>query len=202
MEKETENILDGAHELFLKRGFRSVTMDDIARHLKVSKKTIYKWFSDKEDLVIKVVTRHLSQVQNMVCEVCGNQENAVNEMLSIGACISKTKQSVSQNIFYELEKYFPKAFKLIEDHREHFVKKLIVKNLKRGKEEGIYRDDLDADLIASLYLASTNYLLEHGLLLGSLTDNPFKQLFTYHLHGCCTEKGIEILKQNKPNLQL
>ncbi|TXC85160.1 TetR/AcrR family transcriptional regulator [Luteibaculum oceani] len=202
MEKETANILDGAHELFLKRGFKSVTMDDIASHLKVSKKTIYKWFSDKETLITKVVQRHLEQVQSMVCEICSDQKNAVAEMLSIGTCISKTKQSVSQNIFYELEKYYPDAFKLIEDHREHFVKKLIVKNLNRGMEEGIYRDDLDADLIASLYIASTNHLLEHGLLLGSLTDNPLKQLFNYHLRGCCTQKGIEILKQNKPKPQL
>merc|ERR1711916_145807 len=128
MEKETQLILDAAHSLFLQRGFRSVTMDDIASHLKVSKKTIYKAVGDKNALVTSVVNSHIDETQGIICQQCANEKDAVSEMLSISQCISRVKKSVSQSIYFELEKYFPEAFKLIENHRDNFVKELIKKN--------------------------------------------------------------------------
>ena len=182
----------------MQRGFRSVTMDDIAQNLKISKKTIYKYFADKGSLVSACVIDHLTHMQSSISAGISNQENAIDEMMKISNCLTEFRKTVQPIIFFELEKYFPSSFKLIKDHRENFVKQIIIKNIERGKAEGIYRDNVDPNFMAALYMSATSFLIESGLFLSQdFTINPLDQFFEYHLRGISSIKGIELLNASK-----
>lgn len=198
MEEEKKTILNASRELFLSKGFRSVTLDEIAKEVKVSKKTIYKFFSDKDELVATTVEMYIDVVQSNIQACFDETDNAIDAMLSIANCLTRMKQAVNPSVIFELEKYYAAAYKLIQNHKEQFIKKLIVKNLENGISQGYYRKNINAKFIAALYIASTNALVENGIALeADYTINPLNHFFEYHLRGIASTKGIAYINNIK-----
>ncbi|MEY2923925.1 MAG: hypothetical protein RLZZ337_465, partial [Bacteroidota bacterium] len=195
---EYKKILVGAAELFMRVGIKSVSMDDIARDLGISKKTIYKHFNDKRDLVSKVMDGKISTEQNMCTQHFDNDENAIQKMINLSKYISQANKSMNHAVLYDLQKYYPSQWKKFESFRVGFISESIRKNIETGMAEGVFRSTIKPDIISRIYV-----LLIQGLMK-LLTEQPsdydfvtiYKQMITYHLYGICSAEGLTYLEQH------
>ena len=194
-----ERILLKARDLMLQSGLRQVTMDDLAQQLGMSKKTIYQYYKDKDDLVKAVVNLELKN-HEISCEACGNNaENAIHEMFLVMENMKAMTQTMNPNAMMELEKHFPTAFEIIKNHKDEFLFSLIKQNLKKGIEEGCYRADLDIDILSKFRLETV--FIPFNLHLFPL--NKFNslevhtQLMEHFVYGLMTVKGHELMDQYK-----
>lgn len=196
---EQRNRISGAaFELFCQRGIKSVSMDDIAQHLAISKKTIYKWFNNKNEVVIAAVSDYLNKMEHTACELSG-AANAVEELFNLVKLSREIFSQLNQAIFYELQKYHPDAWQLWVNHKNGFTLKKIKQNLLRGISEGLFRKDLDVDVMARLRLAqievpfNRNYFPPHEF---ELTHVQMVSLELYML-GIATLKGHKLINSLK-----
>ena len=136
----------------LQSGLRQVTMDDLAHQLGISKKTIYQYYKDKDDLVKAVVNLELKN-HELICKDCKSKaENAIHEMFLLMENMKAMTQTMNPNSMMELEKHFSSSFDMIKNHKDEFLFSLIKQNLMKGIEEGCYRKDLDIDIISKFRL--------------------------------------------------
>ena len=186
-----ELILTKARELFFSYGLRSVSMDDLAKLAGISKKTIYQSFEDKNALVNRIV-EDLVDCHHQLCKACQLEAvDAIDEVFKQSSAPFETWASVTPGFFYELEKFFPEAWKKLEQHRERVMKPGIIKNLERGIAEGLYRDDMNLSFIADLRIQQLIHALQpNGFTSQKISVGQVMQELTlFYLHGISTEKG-------------
>lgn len=197
MDSKKLEIIEQAASIFMKYGIKSVTMDDMARELGISKKTLYAHFKDKNDLVVQIITAKTSFDQQKCA--CAKQEadNAIDEMFRIRTFVSAMMRNIHQSVFYDLKKFHPDAAKILHQHKWSFVKDSILDNIKRGKNEGLYRADLNEEVIAIMYVGATD-LLSGGEVFAGLNqtaDVLFLEIMKFQLYGMVNEKGRKILEE-------
>jgi len=147
-----ERILKKADELFNKYGIRSVTMDEIATQLGMSKKTIYQYFSDKDELV-DVVIENVIEFSRQCCEKDRLEApNAIAEVFLALDMVSKIFKNMNPGIMFDLERYHPRTFKRFLDHKNKFLYHTIKLNLERGVAEGYYRPEINIEIVARFRL--------------------------------------------------
>jgi AcrR family transcriptional regulator len=174
-------------------------MDDLAHQLGISKKTIYLYYKDKDDLVKAVVNLELKE-HELTCKDCKSKaENAIHEMFLLMENMKAMTQTMNPNSMMELEKHFSNAFDMIKNHKDEFLFSLIKQNLMKGIEEGYYRKDLDIDIISKFRLETV--FIPFNLHLFPL--NKFNsievhtQLMEHFVYGLMTVKGHELMDQYK-----
>jgi AcrR family transcriptional regulator len=138
-----ERILLKATELYMRYGIRSVSMDDIAVQSGVSKKTIYQFYADKDELIEAVF---LSQINHS--EACCEKDRAA----SVNAI--EMFRSMNPSLLFDIQKYHPRAFHHFEKHKNDYIQTVIRENLQRGIAEGLYREDFNTDIITKFRLES------------------------------------------------
>jgi TetR/AcrR family transcriptional regulator, cholesterol catabolism regulator len=191
-------ILNGAEALFLKYGFKSITMDDIARELGISKKTLYQFFEDKISLVDQTVLRHIEHEENACFEMCKNIKNPLEYMLLITDSFSDIKKQINQTILFDLKKYFKETWDKLNQFRIEFIFNQVLDNLKQGKEQGYYHEDLNEVLTARFYIHLVDYMINPDNVSPSEFDfkTIHNEMMRYHLRSICTEKGIKYLHKS------
>jgi AcrR family transcriptional regulator len=149
-----DRIREQAKQLYFKYGIRSVSMDDIAVGLGMSKKTIYQYFADKDELVDAIVEEDISGTRTD-CQECFIQStNAVEEIfLTLDRMLEHLGQ-MNPTILYDLHKFHFQSFKKFQEHKNSFLLEIIRKNLERGKAEGLYRDDINVEILSKFRLES------------------------------------------------
>lgn len=195
--KEEHDILDRVLSLFKRYGFRRVTMDDIANELGVSKKTIYHDFRDKDDLISRVIDFDLDQSRSILEGVYQSSSKALDELFMVNQKIHMVRACYSPTFYYDLRRYSPEIYRRwIGDKRQNMYD-LITQNLQKGKLEGVYRQEIDESIIGRLYMARIEMLDSNEIIeeIDSRSSNFMKEVFSYHLHGICNHKGLEILSQ-------
>ena len=177
-------------------------MDDIAKHLGMSKKTIYQHFSDKDELVNFLMNDKLTKEDCSIDACAANAENAVEELFFAISNINDLLKNMNPKLFYDLQKYHPKAWLSFKAFKEQNLGKAITVNLQRGIAEGLYREELNIDVI-------TQMRLEQVDLLFSSHHANYTQNNKYHiaqvmieitehfLYGICNLKGIELINKYK-----
>lgn len=185
--------------MFTRYGIRSITMDDISRELGISKKTLYHNFEDKNDLIKRVIDFDMMQSRKFLEEVYRTNLDAIEEIYFVNERIHQDRSHYSPTFFYDLKRYYPETYKRWLDEKRHNMFGLIVGNLKKGKAEGIYREDIHEQTIGKLYMARMEMLKNHEILDGLLTlsSDFMQEIFTYHLHGICNENGLKRLAEFK-----
>ena len=128
-----ERIIEGGEELFLKAGIKSVTMDDIARHLGISKKTIYQFFKDKNELVVALIKNKLKEDECRMQEIIGQSANVMEEMINMMKCSEEIFARINPVAMHDLQKYHPEAWK----HFRVFKAEVVVRNLQELLSKGI-----------------------------------------------------------------
>lgn len=195
VDENKNKVLLGASNLFLKFGFKSITMDDVARELGISKKTLYQHFADKNELVDQAIEAHLSEEKEACTNLSREHENPIDLMLSISETLSDRKKQINQSIIFDLKKYFKPCWDKLNRFRVEFIYNEILKNIKSGKSSGWYREDVNEELVAKFYIHLVDLLinpdnnLEDKFNLKELQSEMMK----YHLRGICTEKGLKYL---------
>ncbi len=143
-----ERIKLQATDLFMKYGVRSVSMDDIANSLGMSKKTIYQFYADKDELVLAVVLHEIQHNENC-CELDRQgSENAVHELFLAMDMVVEMFHSMNPSLLFDLQKYHPKAFQKFHTHKNEYLYNVIRENLVRGIKEDLFRDDINIDILA------------------------------------------------------
>ncbi len=195
-----ERILHKSDELYRKFGVRSITMDDIARQLGVSKKTIYQYYPDKDELVMAVTKLNL---EVHVCEMekcCGQYSaNAVEEMLNANESLTQIMQIYNPVMIYDLQKYYPNAWNLYRDFRDTNVMNMIKANFERGVKEGLYRKSLDADVLSILRLEQIDLCFNGDVYPPAHFSftKVMSLLIEHFLYGIVTLKGHKLINTYK-----
>ncbi|MDB5119023.1 MAG: transcriptional regulator, TetR family [Sphingobacteriales bacterium] len=192
-----QRIVNKARELFFQHGIKSITMDDIAKQSGVSKKTIYQYFSDKNELVNSIINTLILEHGKALVDMKQHSENAMDEVLLQVKAIINLFVNIKPSVFFELEKYFPEVDCQVKGHTNIQVLDGIIENLQRGVNEGLYRPDLNIKIISQIRL---------NQLTGAFNGQSFKaygfniadilhQLTEIYLYGIATEKGRQLMNE-------
>ncbi len=192
-----EEIFNKVLELYKKYGIKSVTMDDVARELGVSKKTLYTVVKDKRELVEKVVNHEFDNVKHCYKDVYRKKGiNAIEQLIEVNIFMRNQLKYYSPSFDYDLKKYYPHLYHKMTEKRQEEMYSSVLENMKKGKAEGIYRKGLKEEIIAKLYV--TRIVHAHESEIISIEDfiapDAYREYFEYHIRGIANEKGIKILE--------
>jgi TetR/AcrR family transcriptional regulator, cholesterol catabolism regulator len=203
MNADLKLILAKVRELYMKYGIKSITMDDVSRELAISKKTLYQYVSDKDDLVRLFIENEIERKQEELIKCFQVRYNAIEELFEISVFMNKLARDQNPATEYDLKKYYPHHYQRIVETRRERMYKYILLNLKKGKQEGLYREDMDEDVIAKLYLSrSENIHFNELFTVEEFTSiKLFTELITYHVRGIATKKGIIVLEKKVKELE-
>ena len=192
-----DRILQHASALFMRNGIKSVSMDDIAAELAMSKKTLYKVFANKDELVTAAMSARMERTQRECLGVQSPAGNAVQQMLDLAAWADEQFGHIHPSIFYDLRKYHPTAWEHLQSHKSTFILNQITENLRRGIAEGLYRPDLDVEVLARLNLAQIDLTFNPELYppaqFAPLRVN--RVLDDHFLRGVVTMAGYELIER-------
>ncbi len=199
-----EKILTEAERLFWKYGVRTITMDDIARRLAISKKTIYQYFTDKEDIVYQVVSHHLEHEIRECDKLFDKSLNPLEEMLMISDMMKRNADMVNPSLLMDVQRYYPKAWDVFLQHKEGRIITDIKDNLQRGVEQGIYRPDIDLETMARLRVELIQLGFDDRVFPNSKDVMATQDHLLHHfIRGILSEQGFTIynaLKNKEYNL--
>lgn len=193
-----QEIIQKSFELFSRYGIRSVTMDDIAREMGISKKTLYQYVRNKADLIEQIFLEHTEAEKCMTEEIKRHSADAIEEMLRIGHYVVERLRSMAPSTVYDLKKYYGGIWKRMEAQMKHHVYGVISDNLERGIKQGVYRAELNPDFIARIYVGKSILLADEEIFENNLEDIASLQqaYINYHMHGIVSAKGRQLLAKH------
>lgn len=196
-----QRILKACHDLFFKYGVRSVTMDDIANALGMSKKTIYQHFPNKDEIIVAVVHEHLAEEKATMRAFLTTEADPIKALLDCTRYSLQMFESMNPALPTELKKHYPDAWGHLHDYECQFWVGLNVELIRKGQAEGLFYSDLDAELLAMLHTEGFDSVV--------FSDNPqlaryslsqryeaYERMFLYSL---VTEKGRQRLLAHLAN---
>ena len=192
-----QQIITKSEELFMRYGIRSVSMDDIARELGISKKTLYQQVENKSDLIRQIFAERSLLERQAIEAMRKESDNAIEEMVEVARFMISRLRLVSPTSRYDLEKYYQDIHRELDHLHMTFFTHFIQENLVRGIAEGLYRRSTKVGLVAKFFvgmatrLAHNEYfsVKEHSL------EDLVSQLFVYHMHGVASEKGMQVVRK-------
>jgi AcrR family transcriptional regulator len=190
-----DRIKSKADELFMRYGIRSVSMDDIAAHLGMSKKTIYQYFSDKDELVDAVVQEDIKEIQHD-CNTCtADARDAVEEIFLTMERIVEQFRNMNPMVIYDLEKFHFRSYKKFMEHKNRFLLEIIRNNLEKGIAEGLYRPEINADVMAKFRLESMMMPFNIDLFPPTRYNlaDVTKEIIVHFLYGIASLKGYQLI---------
>ena len=200
MKEVKERIKLKADEMYRKYGIKSVTMDDIAHHLGVSKKTIYQSFSDKNELVDAVIVDILKYNKNCCQSFKATSDNAIHEVFQAMEMLQEMFDNMNPTILFDIERNHPATYKKFKEYKYKYLFELVKENIERGIKEELYRPEINTDVIARIRLETMMLPFNEQLF----PKNKFslailqQQLIEYFLFGIASMKGYKlILKYQK-----
>jgi AcrR family transcriptional regulator len=202
MDEIKHKIIAGANELFMKYGIRSVTMDDIARHLGISKKTIYQSFSEKDEIVAAVTKMHCDMWENKTGEIAKSTANAIEELLQFSVLFRDQMRRMNPNLMFDMHKYHRETWDEWSQYKAKVIKQRVIDTINRGVKEGYFRKGLNADILGTfrveqLEMAFDSSIFPHDKF--SFEDVQM-QLFDHFIYGCLTRKGYDLYEESKRQL--
>jgi AcrR family transcriptional regulator len=191
-----ERILLKATDLFMRYGIRSITMDEIAAQLGISKKTIYQFFTDKDEMVDGVVENHIRDNEEKCKGFHEESQDAIHEIIIAVAETEEMLKVMNPLILYDLEKHHPKSQKKLMNHFHRFMYVMVIENLQRGMQEGHYRPGLNLDIVAkhrleSAFMCFNQDVFPHGRYKISEVCRELASLFLYSV---ATEEGKKLIE--------
>jgi len=183
--------------MFTRYGIRSITMDDIARELGVSKKTLYHVFQDKNDLIKRVIDFDIMQSRKLLEEVQRTDLDAIEEIFLVNSRIHQIRSRYNPTFYYDLKRYYPETYQRWLNEKRQNMFGLIVGN----------RKEINEHIIGKLYMARMEMLDSNEItdIHQMLSAEFLQEIFTYHLHAICNENGLKTLaefKEKSENIQV
>ena len=197
MDKYFEQLLSRVAAIYKKYGIKSVTMDDIARELGISKKTLYQYVANKKVLVEHAVNYEITYSNCQIEQIVGEGLNAIDELLAMNRHIIKMLKDHNPASKYDMRKYYPDLNEKIEKRKRQCMYDAIIKNIHKGQREGIFRQDLNSDIIARMQISRIENSEDNDLFsLDELVSPDFVvEMFMYHIRGLANRNGIDLLEK-------
>jgi AcrR family transcriptional regulator len=190
----THKIQFAATQLFFRFGIKQVSMDDLSRKLKISKKTLYHCFDNKNELVKQTVHQHFESIQVRLNEISSLPISAVARMMQAAAFAVEELSKVNPSMIHDLHKYHPEVHADLILMREQSIRKQMIENIQDGREHGYYRLDFNAELISQLFAHQIIYITENWAQNNNQdAAEGVYQFAIYHLRGITTESGFQEL---------
>jgi len=197
MSDKRQEIIEKVKDLYKTYGIKSVTMDDVAHKLAISKKTLYQFFQDKDELVSSVVECDFEQ-KNHETMLDSSNLNAIEEVFEYYKMQIKVIKDHKPSFVYDLRKYYPEIFAKVQQRMRERILNNTSANILKGKSEKIYRSDLDEEIIAQL-----NLMRIEGIMSGEffnagegLTHRLFTEIYKYHMYAIVNDSGRKILEKH------
>ncbi len=184
-------------KMFMRFGIKSVSMDDISRDLGISKKTLYSLVSNKTELVATILSDWLVEEHAQIDVINQSAKDPIYELVLIAKHVTKMLKKISPNTIYDLKKYYRDVWGQVEAERDEMIFSNIKNNLKHGIEAGLYRADLDIDLVTTLYVKMATYITDEKMLDIARPKklSLFIEFVKYHIRGIATKKGMRVLEK-------
>jgi TetR/AcrR family transcriptional regulator, cholesterol catabolism regulator len=195
--EQKDRILEKATELFMRYGIRSITMDEIAAQLGISKKTIYQFFTDKDAMVEAVVNDETRRNEEECRNFSTTAENAVHEIFLAMDNMQEMLKGMNPQLIHDLDKHHPAAFKRLKQYKYQFLYAIIKENLERGVQEDVYRSDLNIEL-------TTRHRIEMAFMpfnQDAFPQNKYpmnqtcQDLAVLFLHSVCSARGKKLIEK-------
>lgn len=169
-------------------------MDDIAREISVSKKTIYQFFKDKDELVSLMTEAHIKRDQSEVVAVIDQARDAIDELFKLSQCVREHIKDVNPSLLFDLQKYHPSSWALWLEYKNVFIKNSIFDVITRGKNEGYFRENIDAEILATFRVEAIEMTFNDKMFPPDKFDFAEVQMmvFDHFVHGLMTVKGQEL----------
>lgn len=185
-----KQIISVAAEMFHQQGIRSVTMDDIAHRLCMSKRTLYQIFADKESLLLACVIQHEEEVIKQLEEVYNNTQNVLEFLLLVFSLKLKELNEIDPLFFEDMQKY-PKVIEHIKQHKNENEQKS-ASFLQKGVEQGVFRKEINFQIVARQLSSCFDDVVENGLIDEYTKSEVFMNIIPY-IRGCATQVGIAMI---------
>jgi AcrR family transcriptional regulator len=193
---QKERILECAKELFHKFGIRSISMDDIAHHLGISKKTIYQHFSDKDDIINLAMHQAISEKKEMLLKVRKHAIDAVDMLIKTQQYLRQNLDDTTASLMFELQKYHAAAWKIIQEFQYGFLTEFIKQDLQRGIDQGYFRNDINTDIVAKIRLEEVT-MANNDQIFPRHTFNHHEvsnNILEHFIQGIATDRGKKLYK--------
>lgn len=191
--------MGGAKELFSRYGIKNITMDEIARHLGISKKTIYQEFPDKDSLVHTMMETDMKTHERDFEEIYNASENLVDEIFRIMKKMTEIFTNCNPVMFHDLQKHYPATWRLFTDFREKHILVNVERSIERGKQDGLVREDVNTKILSRFRLEE----ITMGMAGQAFPPDKFNMLDVqlalteHYLYGICTLKGHKLVNKYK-----
>ena len=191
-------LLMKSRELFMKHGVKSLTMDEIAKQMGMSKKTIYQFVDNKSELIRLTMQDFLEEERKLMDGILKNSTNSIDEMIRMIEYWLQVVREFDAKTLNEVQKYYPETWTMYNDYRFNFMLGMIKNNLEQGVKEEYYRNDLDTDVISKIYILAVEILLNQDLFPTKQYTyvNIYREFLSYHLRGIVSIKGLKYLDEH------
>ncbi|MCB0372298.1 MAG: TetR/AcrR family transcriptional regulator [Muricauda sp.] len=190
-----EKIIEKAAEMFLNLGFKSVTMDDLANEMGISKKTIYSHFKNKTELVEHTTMTMSDLITCGIENIIAQEQNPIEELYEIKKFVMVHLKDEKSSPLYQLQKYYPKIHASLKQIQFECTHRCVAENVKRGMELGIYRDNLNVEFVSRIYFTGVMSIKDNNVFPTDIFSRAqlLDYYLEYHLRGIVTPKGRKIL---------
>lgn len=204
MDEKVLHIIEQVRKLYQRYGIKSVTMDDVAKQLCISKKTLYEHFKDKEDLVRQVLLLEHERIGKYFRAIEKEDSNALEEILEVLKLIHTMYRDYNPSMEYDIRKYYPDLYTRIREIRRKRMFESSYRNLNKGKREGLYRKEMNSRIIARLQVFITENMFDNDLFsIEEITSlKVYKEMFFYHIYGILSQKGLTLFEENYSRISI
>lgn len=195
-------ILDGTIDLFYEFGIKNLNMDDISRLLKISKKTLYQYAKSKEDLIEKLFYYDDMKWERKISEIKLANLNAIDILIQVSIVVSEQIGKFDPKLKFEMKKYYEAIFHKFMLKKQAHIFEQISNNITKGIDEGLYRDNLNVELVAGLYVRNLvdMHNKDYCLVENITFDQIFEAMFENHIRAISTQTGIEYFEKRKSEI--
>ncbi len=206
MDDKLEQIIESTAELFSQKGIRCISMDDISKHLKISKKTLYQFVKNKRDLLEKISDYYSAEFCRNMKRVLEQKLNAIDVLFAVSQLLSRHWQRYTPSLSCEMNKYYPEISERISEIQNQQTYSGVIQNLNQGIDEGLYRTDVNIEITAQIYIKKIKDLHDPETFDPKMftTNTIFEVMFENHIRGIANEKGIKYFEEKlkKNNIDL
>ena len=197
------SILERTVELFYEFGIRNLNMDDISRSLGISKKTLYQYVKSKEDLIVKLFYYDEMRWTRSFSKINVDEINAIEILFEVSKLVHEEMVKLNPKLKFELRKYYEPQFNQFMQRKQAQIFEHMSRNMQKGIREGLYRSDLNVDLVAGLYVR--NLIDMHNkdfcMIENISFDQLFKAMFEHHIRAIATPEGIAYFEKRKAEVE-
>ncbi len=201
MENISEKILETAGSLFLKYGVKSISMDDIARELSISKKTIYQFFKDKNEIVYLISERFLQEQKDKFDRIQEESKDPIELLYGGTLHAREIFEKINPYVLFDIRKYYKDAWRLYLDFEKNVMFGSLVVTLQEGIKNGFFRAEIDVQILATLRMEEIKLAFDKDVFPAESFN--FKevqyQILDHFFYGIMTEKGYALLNKYKEN---